>query len=402
MKNNISDESKKFCSGCSACYNICPVKAIQYKINKYGFYDCIVDEEKCIQCGKCKKVCMKYAKDSAGNNIRGGILYAAQSADRNVIKKCTSGGIAYELAKYYLKKSYKIMGVVYDYKENIAKTIITDSLEDLEKIKGSKYIQADCSEAFKQLIDECKANETAKFIAFGTPCQISGLKAIIKNEKIKNDIITIDLFCHGVPSYLVWKNYLKWLSEKKKIKNIDNIVFRSKHIGWHDFCMEIHSKHKQYYKCAEGDLFYKAFFDNILLNNACFDCDSRMNNSSADIRLGDFWGKKYINRQDGISAILMLTEKGKSIITDMLENKIINLIEETSCDECFKSQSVNVYDNIEIRNKAFEELVKNEDLKTTIKTYRKLLNRKLKIKKIIKESTSILPDCVRSKLRRIK
>lgn len=399
MSNNIKEKSG--CSGCSACFIVCPVGAIEYKLNDNGFYEAFVDNEKCVNCGKCKKVCTKFDDElEKANNIENGVIYSAQSNDENVIKTCTSGGIAYEIAKYGIENGYSIVGVVYNYSENKAQTIIAKTIKDLDAIKGSKYIQSDVHKAFKDVIKEAKEDENKKYIIFGTPCQIAGIKKVIEIEKINNDIITVDLFCHGVPSYKVWNEYLNWLNNKKKIDKIDNIIFRSKHIGWHDFCIEIHGNDRDYYKCAEGDLFYKAFFDDVLLNESCFNCKTRMCKSYADIRLGDFWGKRYINRQDGVSAVLVLTDTGKKLIENLKENKIINIIDKCNNEECFSTQSIKEYKTLELSKKSFEFL-KSNSLEETIKFYRKKLDTKTKIKKSLKESTAILPDKARSILRRI-
>lgn len=403
MQNNIYDSSRQFCSGCSACYIVCPKKAIEIKLDEEGFYKAFVDKEKCISCGMCKKVCTRFNEKikQLPTKLEKGKLYAAQSKNIEVINSCTSGGIAYEIAKYGIENGYKIAGVIYNYEKNNAITIITDNLDELEKIKGSKYIQAYTTSAFNEIINECKKNEKAKYMVFGTPCQIAGLRKTINVYNIKNDILMVDLFCHGVPSYLAWNQYLEWLKEKKKVDKIDKVVFRSKHIGWHDFCMEIHSNTKKYYKCSEGDAFYKAFFDNILLNKSCFKCDVRMKRSYADLRLGDYWGKRYKNRQDGVSAVLSLTEKGKDIIQKIENSNLIKILEETTVQECMEAQSGKEYDNIQIRESAFKKLKETGNLEKTIKYYRKLMPIKWKIKKGIKESTVILPDQMRAELRRL-
>ena len=187
MSNNIKEKSG--CSGCSACFIVCPVGAIEYKLNDDGFYEAFVDNEKCVNCGKCKKVCTKFDDElEKANNIENGVIYSAQSNDENVIKTCTSGGIAYEIAKYGIENGYSIVGVVYNYSENKAQTIIAKTIKDLDAIKGSKYIQSDVHKAFKDVIKEAKEDEDKKYIIFGTPCQIAGIKKVIEIEKINNDI----------------------------------------------------------------------------------------------------------------------------------------------------------------------------------------------------------------------
>lgn len=394
---NIEDKTNKNCTGCGACYAVCPVGAIEFKINEEGFFQPFINFEKCVKCGKCKNVCYKFEEKFEDiNKIINGKLYSAQSKEIETVKSCTSGGIAYEIAKYGIENGYKIFGTIYNYDKNKAEAIITEKMEDLEKIKGSKYIQSDSSEALRSLVQECKMNRDLKYMVFGTPCQIFGIEKLIKENNIKNEFVKIDLFCHGVPSYLVWKKYLNFLKEKENVQNIEKVVFRSKHISWHDFCIEIQHENGSYYRASEGSSFYKAFFDNILLNKSCFDCKCRKEYSTADIRLGDYWGKRYIENNDGISAVLILTETGKEIIS----NLDIKIIEETSVKECLKKQSTYDYKGIDIREKAFEKL-KVMSLDDTIKNYRKLKGKKAQIKTYLKELTIIMPDSMRSKFRKM-
>lgn len=391
--NNIEDKSERHCTGCGACVCICPVKAISYKINDNGFYQAFVDSDKCIKCGKCKKVCARFMKDEEfGEDIKKGTLYSVKSKKSNVIETCTSGGIAYEIAKHGIENGYYIIGTVYNYKTNEAEMSIAKTIDEIEKYKGSKYIQSSTADVYGQMLEICREDCNSKFIVFGMPCQILGLSKLLEKNKISNEVIKIDLFCHGVPSYLVWEKYLK----EKEFANIEMVNFRSKHFSWHDFCIEIKDKNGYYYGNSENDDFYKAFFDNILLNKACFTCKSRKEYSEADIRLGDFWGKRYINNDKGISAVVVVTDKGKAILEDI--NDKIELISHIDIEECLKRQSVEDYPNQKLSEWAFGELKKNS-LNSTIKMYRRRFTTKKKIKIKLKECTRVLPISLKKKLR---
>lgn len=388
----IEDKSNNYCTGCSVCAVICPTKAIEYSLNKYGFYEAVINKEKCINCGKCKKVCPKYdTKDSI--SLETGKLYSARTKDETALKSCTSGGIAYEIAKYGIKKGYLIFGTIYDYNENIAKAVIIEDEKELEALKGSKYIQSDTKKAVEELIEKCKQNKDNKFIIFGTPCQIAGISKIIKNERIENEIVKVDLFCHGVPSYIVWKKYIEELKEKYKIEKIDKCIFRSKHYGWHNFCIEIKQKNeKERFISSEKSNFYKIFFDNMFLNFSCYDCEVRKNISYADIRLGDFWGRKYYNDLKGISAVLIMTDIGRSILKAL--DKDIEIIEECKLEDCFTSQSLDKYKNIDFNNKMINILEEKHSLKTIIHTYRRKMSLKQKVKLNLKACMGrVSPKC---------
>lgn len=399
--NNISDGlGHSPCTGCGACVTICPVSAIDYELNENGFFEATANDNLCINCEKCKKVCLKYlVKDDIGNKIQDGELFAARSTDINIVKSCTSGGIAYEIAKFGFKYDYIVVGVVYNYKNNIAETIIANSFEDIEKFKGSKYIQSNTIPCFKEIIKLAKKQKEAKFIIFGTPCQITGIRKVFEINNLNNQVILIDLFCHGVPSYNLWNKYLHWLKVRHKIDKITRINFRSKSIGWHDFTMEIQSEDSIYSHSSEYDMFYKAFFDNILLNTACRKCVVRKEVSSADIRLGDFWGKTYQYDQDGISAVLIMSEQGKSLLKRLVNEKLVKVIKQHPVEECISNQSIHDYMFDEVHYKGLSLLRSSKNIKYIITNYRKCLPIKYRIRVYLKEMTAYLPDSVRSKLR---
>ena len=391
--NNVKNIEGK-CSGCGACFAICPKNAIKYYLNEDGFYTVDIQKEKCINCGLCTKVCLKNINTNNLNEIKKGKLIAARTKNEEILSSCTSGAIAYEIGNYGLENNYKIVGVIYDEKENIAKTIITNNKEEFEKMKSSKYIQSRSDEAIKQVIQLAKKNPEEKFIIFGTPCQIYGYKMAIKQMNIKNEIIFIDLFCHGVPSYLVWNKYLNEIKDKEKIKQVS---FRDKKYGWHNFVIKIEKDKKIEYKKAERCNFYKMFFDNVLLNESCSNCEVRKHKSYADIRLGDFWGKKYSLDTKGVSAVVILTEKGKELINN-INFKIDIISDNESMEECLKYQSTKDYKESYNRHELLEEIKTEKSLKYIIKKYRKNFSSKQLLKLRMKTLISYLPANVKIKI----
>lgn len=398
MNNNNILTYNNPCSGCGACVSVCSKNAIRVALNSEGFYSAFVDETLCVDCGFCKKVCIR---DQAitGTLIRTGVVFAAQSKDPLTIKKCTSGGISYELSKQAFSDGMGVLGVVYDYETNKAKSIIARTTDDLDKITGSKYIQSYTVDGFKALLADMKGNTERKYIAFGTPCQMYGLASILEYFGLRERAILVEMFCHGVPSYLVWDSYLDALRPIVGKGVLEKVTFRDKKTGWHNYVMTVKGVDGTYRENSEGDLFYKAYFDNVFFSKACFDCKVRCELSKADLRLGDCWGKRYQDNEEGISAILVLSERGMRFI-DSLEERI-NILQELNVSEVLSGQSLSSYWESALNTNAIDSLKSGNDIKSTIKTYRKEFPFKRRVKFALREATAFLPDCLRATIRKI-
>jgi len=399
--NNISDISQTKCTGCGACSAICPVSAVNLELNVTGFLEASIQPDLCISCGKCKQVCIKYQDDTNILKLTDGEMYSVISTDKGVLESCTSGGIAHEIAAYGITKGYKIIGVAYNYDKNRAEAVMIENLKDLEKLKGSKYIQANTMPCYRDLLDRAEVYLNERYIVFGTPCQVYGIKKAFTERKLDDRVVAIDLFCHGVPSNLLWRKYLQWLELKEKIVTITQVKFRSKKAGWHDFTMEIKSGKTLYSRSSEYDLFYKAFFDNVMLNPACFKCNVRKNVTMADLRLGDFWGKRYQNNDTGVSAVLVLSEKGGVFLEELKKHGKVSQIEKVSVEECVTNQSVHDYCFQDISEYALSLLQSDKELDEIIKLYRRKMPFKYNLKLYLKEATAYMPDKFRKKIRNI-
>lgn len=311
------------CTSCGVCASICPTDAITICLDKEGFYRPSIKADKCVDCSLCTKICYKYNEIPA-YDIEKHLdveLLSAQAKNEELLKEVTSGGAATLLAEKLFDNGYKCVGVVYDNEHDFAKHICATSKEDLERFKGSKYIQSYTFTAFKEALD--KGLNSSKVAVFGTPCQIYGIDRYLTLRKRREDFILIDIYCHGTPSLHLWQKYaveVKSLIQKSKFDKVD---FRSKIKGWGNYyVVVVVDGVRAFVSNRKKDEFYQLFFSNLMLNAACKDCMLRSSLEYTDIRVGDFWGNCYDNDTKGVSAITLVTERAKCLYR-LIENDAI-------------------------------------------------------------------------------
>lgn len=382
--NSVNDLNKP-CIGCSACSIVCPKNAISMKVNDEGFWAPIIDENKCISCGLCKNVCIKARSELVQKEIEGKFL-AMVSKDNDVVFKSSSGGIAYELYKMALNNGFYVVGSFYDLTDNRVKMLLTNKEGDLKQFQGSKYLQAYTKDALTNAIDFAKQGKKILFI--GTPCQVYGARKLAIFNNVDSQFIFVDFYCHGVPSYLLWNKYLRELGFNNE--NLNAISFRNKEKGWHNaFCMRIESDKKKYSKYSVNDMFYNYFFDNSCFSENCYDCSFRAGEHASDIRLGDFWGKKYKENKNGVSLVTVFNEKGQDFLSICNGIKCLG---ETTKSESLAAQSSHKYEEVKSRNDVISALKTEKPLKSILKRYRKNFSFKRKASiRIKKVAFNLLP-----------
>ena len=330
MVKDSSIKKLSHCYSCSLCACICPKDIISMRMGDDGFYrPKVTNESGCLQCGLCLKVC-SFANELPmvdGKSVKG---FATWSKNAAVRRKASSGGAGFEIARTLLAKSYKVIAVRYNAERQRAEHYVVETEEELVQSMGSKYIQSYPEEAFHSI----KKGE--KYLVTGTPCQIASMRRYVRMKKMEDDVVLMDFFCHGVPSKLLWDKYVAEL--EPKIGKVVYASWRNKQSGWHDswvmgldgdkqgspvnwhdsYNMLIREK-KTFYsrKRSEGDLFYKFFLSDVCFNKACYkDCKFKDLQSAADIRIGDLWGKKYAENEEGVTGVLTLTEKGENVLKE--------------------------------------------------------------------------------------
>lgn len=329
------------CYGCGVCAASCSKNLIKLRLDRDGFYEAYIEHvDKCTECGICLDVCAFNHKERALQE-RSINAWAAWSNDENVRKKCSSGGIGFEIGKQLIERGFKAIGCRYDVKNQRAEHFIATTVEEFVQSIGSKYIQSYTETAFKQI------DRKQKYLVTGSPCQIDSFRRMIRKFRCENNFILMDFYCHCVPSMHAWNAYRKML--ESKIGEITYASWRNKFsFGWHDsWIMGIDGskmqkekpvnwhdsynmliREKKTFICSrmsQGDWFYKLFLGDICLGPQCQNsCKYKWDKSSADIRIGDLWGETYSNDNKGVSALVSFTEKGRQTIESL---KNVTLIE---------------------------------------------------------------------------
>ncbi|WP_044914568.1 Coenzyme F420 hydrogenase/dehydrogenase, beta subunit C-terminal domain [Butyrivibrio sp. WCE2006] len=309
-------ESKKDCCACGACLNVCPKQAISLQEDECGFLYPQIDESKCINCGACKRVCAYQNTDVKNAPLK---CFAAVNKDEEQREKSASGGVFAAIATKVIQDGGIVYGAAFD-NEWTLRHIAVDSLEELNKLQGSKYVQSNTGHTFSEVKE--KLNEGIKVLYSGTPCQIAGLLSFLGKDY--DNLITIDLVCHGVPNNRMFKNYISSLEEKYGAK-VTDFAFRDKKLGWGKNASAcINGKKIKIWESASPYLYY--FSNASICRENCYSCKYAGQNRPADLTIGDFWGiekqhPEYLNSSawneaKGISLIVANTNKG---ITELNE-----------------------------------------------------------------------------------
>lgn len=350
MYDNIMSVSDSVCTGCSACMNACPVDAIRMQYNEEGFLMPFAVDDKCIGCGECNKKCPVLHPHY--NNEEKPKIFAAMAAD-DVRSKSSSGGMFTLIAEEILDCGGLVCGAAFDDDFRLSH-VITDSKQELEPLKKSKYAQSNIDYTYrkiKKLLDSGR-----KVLFTGTPCQVAGIKSYLGKDY--NDFYAVDILCHGVPSDTVLKKYIDEVALKhtEKASSLKNIQFRNKEFGWtcKTIYLEFENCDRPYVSSKDdGDLFQYMFQNNLILRKSCADCRFAVYPRQGDMSIGDFWGitriDKRMNDKKGTSIVFINNDKGMELF---------------SCihDSLKKFKEINIHhDLIRNRIKADQEASENRD-----------------------------------------
>lgn len=302
---------KNQCCGCTACMNTCPVNAITMKKDEEGFFYPVIDDNICIKCGQCKKACSFHENNTYVEYDTYQRAYAVKHKNSEARASSRSGGMFVALSDYILSKNGLVYGVGYQDNWMVVHRRVNNSI-DRDLLKGSKYVQSNLGNSFRQI----KADlENGNYVLFsGTPCQVAGLNSYISDD-LKEKLYTCDIVCHGVPSPLIWSEYIGHIERKYK-SDIIAVDFRDKEYGWHSHYQTFRLADMNIGKVIENQ-FTDLFYQHIIFRPSCEKCYFANLKRVSDLTLGDFWGieksKKYFDDNKGVSLVLINTDKGKEI-----------------------------------------------------------------------------------------
>ncbi|MBR3311407.1 MAG: Coenzyme F420 hydrogenase/dehydrogenase, beta subunit C-terminal domain [Solobacterium sp.] len=311
MAIKISEKEK--CCGCTACYSICPLKCISMKPDEEGFLYPVVDSEKCIGCGMCEKVCPVQHGFEKNAVING---YVVRNKDNDILNSSTSGGVFSALVNTCIKRDGYAFGVVCDKNRVIKHCEISADPLNSTMFKGSKYVQSYLGETFKRIKELLSDGQYVLFS--GTSCQVAGLRNYLKKEY--ENLLLIEVICHGTPSPQLWKKYVAFQEEKHRSRII-NVNFRNKTYGYHSGTMALSFENgKTYTGSARVDLMLRCFFKEISSRPSCYQCICKGESRPADISIYDCWhASELMKRKDddkGYTNVLINTSKGESALRE--------------------------------------------------------------------------------------
>ena len=319
------------CCGCSACASVCAHGAITMKPDVLGFLYPMVDTDKCTGCGLCEKVCAFHDDYDRSLNLLQPTAYGARHKEIKEVESSRSGAAFIALSDYIMEQGGVVYGAGYtDHFRVVHKRATTK--EQRNEFKGSKYVQSDLGDTFLQVKQDLKAGFTVLFS--GTPCQTAGLHSFV-GSRLRDNLILVDIVCHGVPSPYIWRDYIKYLEGKAKA-DIIHVDFREKeHCGW-----RAHKEAFRYSDAKRGkeikETYTHLFYKHIMFRHSCGVCKYTNLQRPSDITIADFWGWEKTNPtansdDKGLSLVLCNTEKGRQLFESVKERMNIFPAELSNC-----------------------------------------------------------------------
>lgn len=322
--NNLTENNKDLrldlpnqanCVGCMACVDICPKNALQSEIKKDGHLYWKFDSSACVNCGQCTKICPVLAFNNDSNPVHPPFEFsaAAWTSDKEIRKRSSSGGAFASIAKSFIEKRH---GVVWGVAQNGFRAqyqCITKS-NDIVKLQGSKYQQADMTGVYKTIKQQLLEGKDVLFS--GLPCQCNAIMSFFADQSFHDKLFVVDVICGGVPSLIPTQLFMK----RFKNKSCGIVSYRNKNHGWKNknmiFELSVWNKEKTEIMNAGCNNAITQGYTNYFRRESCFRCLFAVRNRKSDVTIGDFWGITLYQDEhhDGISAVIAHTDRGMNLL----------------------------------------------------------------------------------------
>ncbi len=306
------------CCGCTACASICAHKAIQMNADDEGFLYPEVDKALCVDCGLCNKVCPIIHRKEMTLEPNQISYKALRIKDHDKLMASSSGGAFVAVAEHIIKKGGVVYGAIYD-NNCVVMHQSADTLEGIRQFMGSKYSQSDMRGIYASVKDTLRQGREVLFT--GTPCQVEGLRLFLR--KAYDNLTTLDLVCHAVPSPKLFKEYVDYCSQRLGSKVVAIEMRHKQTCGWshryaYRFSFE-NGKHTVDPKQIEN--WGRLFFSKLIDRPSCHECKFTNYHRAGDLTIADFWDDAHrrpdIHSNDGTSLCLVNTPKGQQILNEI-------------------------------------------------------------------------------------
>lgn len=308
----IQIKDKSQCTGCTACSNSCSHEAIRMEYDLYGHSYPIVDAGKCTECGLCERVCPLLHKEALPQDKEETCtipVYACFNKKEEIRKSSTSGGLFSVLAEYVINLGGIVCAAEFDAEFHV-RHVFVDSVEKLDRLRGSKYAQSELGETFRRIRKELREGKDILFV--GMPCQVSGLRFFL--QKDYSNLYTCDFICMGISSPVLWEEYLDNFEQREQIQRI---LFKDKRRGWHNWQMLVEYPGKEKVQAGYENPFFYGYLNHITFRPSCFHCPYRRVHRMSDFTIADCWGIDKVNPDfddnKGCTTLLLQSEKAKLV-----------------------------------------------------------------------------------------
>lgn len=342
----IHIKDKHDCCGCTACASVCRRKAIEMKPDEEGFLYPICDTLLCTNCHLCEQVCPVKVRDSRLSEVYPIKVFALRHRDEDVLRSSSSGGAFAAIVKDSLSQGGIIYGAEYDDSQMVVHRGET-SEEGALKFRGSKYVQSNINDVYKEIKTHLRMGKHVLFS--GTPCQVEGLNCFLGTSY--DNLLTVDILCHGVPSPKVYSDYIKFI-RKYSIGHLRDIFMKDKTFGWgYQNLRLIFNNGSTQFNTILSNLWNKIFYSHLVIRPSCYTCRFTNYYRAGDLTIGDFWGieKSHpnIKNKNGVSVLLINTSKGEKIWARIKSHYIY---EESNMEECLQQCLVHPIEEPQNRN----------------------------------------------------